>query len=127
MAPPAWAQDATIAGAVRDQTGAVLPGVTITILHESSGNTFVPVTDAAGTFRLPVRTGSVKVATELSCFSGAPAPLEIGVGQAQVINVQIMPEALRESVIVVGQAPPVDPTQSKLSGNISPSAGPTSA
>jgi hypothetical protein len=34
------AQEATVSGTVTDTTGAVLPGVTITALHEATGNTF---------------------------------------------------------------------------------------
>ena len=38
-----------------DTTGGVLPGVTVTAVHEASGNTFVGVTDDKGIFRLPVK------------------------------------------------------------------------
>ena len=37
---PGYAQEATINGTVIDPTGAVLPGVTVTAVHEASGNTF---------------------------------------------------------------------------------------
>ena len=53
----ASAQEATISGTVTDSSGGVLPGVTVTALHEASGNTFLAVTDERGEFRLPVRTG----------------------------------------------------------------------
>ena len=36
----ASAQEATFTGTVTDSTGGVLPGVTITAVHEASGNTF---------------------------------------------------------------------------------------
>ncbi len=50
------AQEATLSGTVTDSTGGVLPGVTVTALHETTGNTFIAVTDQRGGFRLPVRT-----------------------------------------------------------------------
>src|SRR5437764_452351 len=53
-----WAQDAALSGTVSDSTGGVLPGVTVTALHEASGNTFVSVTDERGAYRIPVRTGT---------------------------------------------------------------------
>jgi hypothetical protein len=34
-----YAQEATMSGTVMDSTGGVLPGVTITAVHEASGNT----------------------------------------------------------------------------------------
>jgi hypothetical protein len=36
----AFAQQATIAGTITDTSGGVLPGVTITVVHEETGNTF---------------------------------------------------------------------------------------
>ena len=40
-----FAQEATLSGTVTDTTGGVLPGVTLTAVHEASGNTFEGVTD----------------------------------------------------------------------------------
>ena len=51
LAVPAYAQEATVSGTVTDSTGGVLPGVTVTALHEASGNTFQAVTDARGVYR----------------------------------------------------------------------------
>jgi hypothetical protein len=48
-----YAQDATLSGTVRDTSGGVLPDVTVTALHETTGNTFVAVTDGVGAFHLP--------------------------------------------------------------------------
>ena len=54
----AHAQEATLTGTITDSTGGVLPGVTVTAAHEATGNTFESVTDAIGTFRMPVRVGT---------------------------------------------------------------------
>src|SRR2546423_2704690 len=64
----AFAQQATIAGTVTDTSGGVLPGVTITIIHEETGNTFEAVTDAQGQFRIPVRVGAHRLTATLSGF-----------------------------------------------------------
>src|SRR5882672_1355509 len=64
----AYAQEASISGTITDQTGGVLPGVTITATHVETGNTFVGVTDERGTFRLPLRVGNFRIALELSGF-----------------------------------------------------------
>jgi hypothetical protein len=37
------AQEAAVSGTITDSTGGVLPGVTVTAVHEASGNTFVGV------------------------------------------------------------------------------------
>jgi hypothetical protein len=39
MPAAALAQEATITGKIADSTGGVLPGVTITALHEATGTT----------------------------------------------------------------------------------------
>ncbi len=54
----AYAQEATLSGTVTDTTGGVLPGVTVTAVHEATGNSFVAVTDERGVFQIPVRTGA---------------------------------------------------------------------
>src|SRR6185295_20356923 len=55
------AQEATLTGTVADFTGGVLPGVTVTALHEATGNTFVAVTDERGIYRIPARVGSYRI------------------------------------------------------------------
>src|SRR5712671_4262382 len=114
----AGAQEATVTGTVTDPTGAVLPGVTMSVLHEASGNTFTGVTDSSGVFRIPVRTGVQKVTAELDGFAAAAATVELAVGQQAVVNIRMVPAALAETVTVTGQTALVDVTQSKLGGNI---------
>ena len=66
----AYAQDATLNGTVRDNTGGVLPGVTVTATHEAAGTTFVGVTDE------PVSTAScsapVSTASPQNCRDSRP-------------------------------------------------------
>ena len=63
------AQEAVLSGTVTDSTGGVLPGVTVTAVHEATGNTFVAVTDDRGDFRLPVRVGAYQITLELQGFA----------------------------------------------------------
>ncbi len=44
----ASAQEATLGGTVVDSTGGVLPGATLTAVHDASGNTIEGVTDGRG-------------------------------------------------------------------------------
>jgi len=116
----AYAQEATISGSVTDQTGGVLPGVTITATHVDTGNTFVAVTDERGTFRLPVRTGSFRIAVELPGFATLNRTVELLVGQNAVVNLQMVPSTVQESVTVTGESPLIDTTSSTMGGNIDP-------
>ena len=74
VAQSAFTQTATtgsIAGIVKDASGAVVPGVTVTAVNEPSGTSFVSVTDERGQYRIPVRAGVFKVTAELAGFTTA--------------------------------------------------------
>src|SRR6476659_4946290 len=104
----AYAQEATLSGTVTDSTGGVLPGVTITATHTETGNTFVAVTDEKGGYRVPVRVGVFKVEAELPGFGSVMRQIELLVGQTAVLNLQMAPSTVQESVTVTGEAPIVD-------------------
>jgi len=116
----AHAQEATISGTITDTTGGVLPGVTMTAVHDATGNTFVAVTDAAGTFRLPVRTGMFRLTAELSGFGTLNRTVDLLVGQVAIVNLQMAPSGVQESVTVSGEAPLIDTVNSSLGSNIDP-------
>jgi hypothetical protein len=117
----AYAQtEATISGTVTDQTGGVLPGVTITATHVDTGNIFVAVTDERGAFRLPVRVGNFSLAIELAGFATLNRTIELLVGQNAVVSLQMVPSTVQESVTVTGEAPLIDTSSSSLGGNIDP-------
>jgi hypothetical protein len=112
------AQEATLSGSVTDASGGVLPGVTVTALHEASGNTFVAVTDARGAFRLPLRTGNYNITVELAGFTTVNRRLELAVGQQVVANLQLSPSTIQETITVTGEAPLLDVRQSSVGGNV---------
>ncbi|PYR69742.1 MAG: hypothetical protein DMF88_05080, partial [Acidobacteria bacterium] len=116
----AWAQEATLSGTVTDTTGGVLPGVTITATHTATGNTFVAVTDEKGGYRIPVRVGMFKVDAELPGFGTVSRQVDLLVGQTAVLNLQMAPSTVQESVTVTGEAPLVDTATSTLGTNVDP-------
>lgn len=114
-----YAQEASVSGTITDATGGVLPGVVVRAVHEETGNSFEAVTDTAGAYRLSVRIGTYRITAELSGF----APLtrtgvQLLVGQQAVLNLQMAPATLQESVTVTGEAPLVDVSASSLGSNI---------
>jgi hypothetical protein len=115
-----YAQEAAFTGAVTDSTGGVLPGVTVTATNVDSGNTFVAVTDDRGAYRLPVRVGGYGVKAELSGFTTVNRNVQVLVGQTAVVNVQMSPSAVQETVTVTGEAPLIDTTASTVGANIDP-------
>src|SRR5262249_41580959 len=100
-----FAQEATLSGSVSDSTGAVLPGVTVTAVHDATGNTFESVTDDRGGYRMPVRVGSYKITAQLPGFASATRTgVEVLVNQQAVTNFQLSPSTVQETVTVTGEA-----------------------
>ena len=116
----ASAQEAVLSGTVTDTTGGVLPGVVVTAVHEASGNSFEAVTDDAGGYRLSVRIGTYRMRLELPGFAPlARTGLQLQVGQQAVVNLQMSPANLQESVTVTAEAPLINVTQSNLASTVS--------
>ena len=117
----AVAQEAVLTGTVTDSTGGVLPGVTVTAVHEATGNRFVGVTDERGTYRIAARVGAYQLTAELQGFTTvARTGVELLVGQVASINVQMAPSSVQETVTVSAEAPLLDVTTSTLGGNVDP-------
>ena len=115
------AQEAVISGTVTDATGGVLPGVTVTAVHEATGNTFVGVTNDRGGFRIAARAGTFRLTLELAGFvTVTRSGLELLLGQTAGLDFKMVVTGVEESVTVTGQAPLLELTQSKLGGNIDP-------
>src|SRR3989449_10853089 len=114
------AQDSTVSGTVTDPTGAVIPGVTVTATHTESGNKFAGVTDERGGYRLLVRIGNYTITAELPGFGTVNRNIQVLVGQAAVVNIEMTPSTVAETVNVTGEVPLVDTETSKVSANIDP-------
>src|SRR5688572_7042500 len=121
FAPAASAQETILTGTITDATGGVLPGVTVTAVHEAAGNRFVAVTDERGIYRIPTRVGTYQITAELPGFTTATrAGLQLLVGQTAVLNLQMAPSTVQETVTVTADAPLLNVTTSALGGNIDP-------
>ena len=116
-----FAQEAVIIGSVKDSTGAILPGVTVTAVHEDSGNTFVSVTDERGDFRIPARVGAYRITAELSGFTTINRTgVTLLIGQTVALDLQMGVTGVAETVTVTADAPLLNTTQSTIGGNIDP-------
>ena len=117
----AFAQDTTLLGTVRDNTGGVLPGVTVTATNEAQGTTFEGVTDERGQYRIVLRPGVFRVSAELTGFSTPQRPgIEILLGRAVTLNFDMQVSSLQETVTVTGEAPLLDTATSTVATNIDP-------
>src|SRR6185369_5932278 len=121
LAGSAHAQNAQIAGIVKDSSGAIIPGATVTARNVDTGLTRVAVTDGGGEYRLPSLTpGRYSVASELSGFSTETRPdIVLIIDQTAILTFVLKPAAIAESVTVTGDSPIVDVTRSDVSTSVS--------
>jgi carboxypeptidase family protein len=107
-------QDAGIIGIVTDESGAVLPGVTVTVTGPAlQVPSMSGVTDTKGEYRItPLPIGTFTVDYTLQGFSSVKREgIRLTVGFTAKVDVQMKVGALEETITVSGQSPVVD-TQS---------------
>lgn len=121
VADTAWARQAGtgfISGTVRDEQGAVLPGVTVTLRNQETGVTRTTVTEGDGTFRFQaLNPGRFTIVAELSGFTTVEVrDIEMTIGLGLVQDFTLRVQSVSETVTVIGTAPIVDTTKSEVSG-----------
>ena len=120
IAAVAWAQTTgSINGTVADNTGAVLPGVTVTASGPALMGVQTAVTNETGAYRFPsLPPGNYRLQYELSGFSNVVREgIVVNLGTTATINVQLQLATLQETVTVSGVSPVVDVTNSNVQTN----------
>jgi len=121
---PAGAQvaDGVIEVMAQDESKAVLPGVTVTVLRPDTGFTQTNVTDAAGVARfIALPPGAYNVKVELEGFSTVNQEgVTILVGQTAKLTMTMKVGKVAETVNVVAEATLVDVYKTDSSTNIVP-------
>ncbi len=109
----------TIVGRVTDPSGAVLPGVLVTLTQDATGVSATTVTNASGEYVFPgQRIGRYTVAAELEGFKKASyLDVELNVQARLQLDFELGVGALSEQVTVTGRAPLLQ-TQSADIGNV---------
>src|SRR5687767_15570344 len=107
----AWAQaTAGLAGRVTDESGAVLPGVTVTVTQTDTGFARSVVTDGSGAWTAPnLPLGPYRLEVSLQGFrTYVQTGIVLQVGATPTINAQLAVGNLEETVSVEAAAPIVD-------------------
>ena len=110
-AAPAFAQaTAQLSGTVRDDSGAVLPGVTVTVTQTDTGFTRTVVTNETGGYVLPnLPLGPYRLEISLQGFrTYVQTGIVLQVGSSPVINAVLGVGELAETVTVEAATPLVD-------------------
>ena len=110
---------ATITGRVADNSGAVLPGVTVTASSPSMLGTQTAVTNEQGAYRFPaVPPGTYTLTYELPGFNTLRREgIELRLGFTANINVDLQVASLQETVTVTGESPVIDTSATRVQQN----------
>jgi hypothetical protein len=113
----AQAVSGTILGDVKDSTGAVVPGATVTLVNAGTGFTRSVVTDPKGEYVAPsMPTGSYTVSAEMSGFKKVSlANVRLGVDQRVRIDLKLDLGQMTEAVEIQAETPLVQTSSSDLS------------
>src|SRR2546427_599937 len=118
----AFAQTATgtIVGVVKDTSGALIPGVSITIKHTDTGQTRTAISSDSGSYNVPLLpVGAYEVSTMMPGFKQqVRSGINLVVGQQAVIDITLEVGGTAEQITVSEEAPLVNTTLSSTSGLI---------
>src|SRR4030095_6058390 len=107
---------ATISGAVRDQTNAVLPGVDVVVQNLDTGLTRSAIPDGNAYFTVTgLPPGTYETRASLTGFGTVIERVVLAVAQEAGLNVILRVGATEESLTVVGASPIVDTRSAALS------------
>jgi Carboxypeptidase regulatory-like domain/TonB-dependent Receptor Plug Domain/TonB dependent receptor len=98
-------ETASVLGTVRDASGAVLPGASVTLANTATGVALTRTTDDKGTYEFfTVRPGTYNVTAELAGFASATAPgVKVSIGARQRVDLVQSPGQVSETVEVTSE------------------------
>ena len=113
---PAWsfaqsnAINGTIEGTLKDSTGGLMPGVTVTIRNLDNGAEAIKVTNEQGLYRAPLLSlGTYRVSAELQGFKKfEQTGIRLQAGDSVVLNITLEVGAMTETVSVIADSAVVD-------------------
>jgi hypothetical protein len=120
LATCAWSQSqlAILSGTITDPSGAVVPGVSVTIFGQSTGLKRSALTNTAGEYRFAgLPTGDYSVRIEKTGFyAEVREGIALASGSESVINFSLIVGDLRQQVAVNANAGGIDSPTSTVSG-----------
>jgi len=110
LCAPGFAQTlGTITGEVKDSSGAVVPGATVTVVNKATNATRTATSNEVGLFDVPaLPPGSYTVTSELVGFKTLSRDVELQVQQTARVDFVLELGAVSEQATVVGVSPLVE-------------------
>ena len=110
----------SIEGAVTDESGAVLPGASVTVRHQATGIVRETTTDGSGVYRAPLLpVGGYEVTAALSGFATTRRPnLTLTIGQNLTVDLVLKVATAQEEVTVTADAPILEATRTHQASTV---------
>src|SRR3989442_6824156 len=107
----------TISGVVQDSSGAVIPGVSVTVKNVETGIARTATSDEGGRYTVPELTlGDYEVEAQLPGFqTEVRSGITLTVGRSAVVNFALKVGQLSDKVTITEEAPLVESTTSAMS------------
>ena len=119
---PAFAQErfSGLTGTVKDASGAVLPGATVTITNKETAKVYTAVSGGDGVYRvLDLEPGRYSVKFELSGFQAGEYPdVVLLLGKTLTIDSSLKVGGLTEAVSVTAESPLIDTKNTTIAHNV---------
>lgn len=117
----AQAQNAQVVGTIKDESGGVIPGATLTARNVETGLVRTVVSDDAGTYRLQaLPPGTYAITAELAGFTTEKADnVVLTIDQTASLSFTLRPATLQETVTVAAEVPIVDTKATTVSTSVS--------
>jgi hypothetical protein len=107
---------ANVGGVVIDDSGAILPGATVTVTNKANGSTQVLVTGPEGNYRaVALQPAPYTIKVEMPGFVLQERTVTLTVGANATVDFKLSVAALQETVTVSGAVPLVEVSKSELS------------
>ena len=117
LVPPIFAQteSARLQGTVTDQSGAALPGATVTVTDIATNRVVTTQANESGEYSIPsLAPGRYRIEVTQSNFKTTRQEVTLEIQQTAVINFQLEAGGVSEVVVVTSDAPLVDSASSAL-------------
>jgi hypothetical protein len=111
-----------IVGTVTDQNGALVPGASVVVRNDRTGEERTVNTTAEGLYIVPALKASTYTVTVTGQNLTAKAEnVQVNVGQELKLDLTLMPAGIGAAVTVVGEADaPIDTSSARMGANVSP-------
>jgi hypothetical protein len=119
-----WAQAqstyAAIEGTITDESGAVLPGVSVTVTNQGTGLVRSATTDDTGGYRallLPIGTYTVEATLDGFATTNRP-DLALSIGQNLTVDLSLKVATTQETITVTADAPVIESTRTAQASTV---------